>query len=74
MSTVGRQDAAGRAGAPLGVFEDGELVELLPSGTPAYDVVLDAGQEVLLVCPAHPDQSVVDCLECGPAGEDGWGG
>ncbi len=60
-----RQDAAER----IGLFRDGVLVELLEEspGTP-----LRPGEEVLTVCPRHPDSSVVDCVACDhPAPADG---
>lgn len=68
------QDFAGESGAPLGVFDDGRLLELVPADDDSGDAAraqwsaqLGHPVEILLTCPNHPRTSAVDCLACWPA-------
>jgi hypothetical protein len=64
-SSIEHQDAAGTSGASLGAFNgSGSLVALIPDDQ--ADEYRARGYEVLLVCPAHPGTSAVDCLVCVP--------
>lgn len=65
-----------RSGTPLGVFQDGRLIEVAPDDlTKAYELrdrladehgVRRDQYEVLRQCPTHPYVSLVDCLDCEP--------
>jgi hypothetical protein len=71
---IAHQDAAGMSGAPLGIFANGRLVELVdvaadPYGSETARRVaerLGESAEALLVCHRHSDTSAVDCLICVP--------
>lgn len=71
--TVHHQDFAGKSGAPLGVFDSGKLLELVPNSDSYGDIArarwaerLGRPVEILLTCPNHPASSAVDCLICAP--------
>jgi hypothetical protein len=71
--SIRHQDAAGESGAPLGVFDGDDLVELVPADDISGEATrvrvaarLGRGVEVLLVCPKHPTTAAVDCLVCVP--------
>jgi hypothetical protein len=62
------------SGAPIGVFADGRLIEVVdetadPYGSETAQRVasrLGVRAEPLLVCHRHPDTAAVDCLICVP--------
>ncbi len=68
------QDASGEAGAPIGIFVNGRLVELADEATDPHGVEtarrvaerLGQRAEPLLVCHRHRDTAAVDCLICVP--------
>jgi hypothetical protein len=53
---LARQDAAKQ----IGLFRAGRLVEVLA----AVPVRLGDDEEVLTICPRHPDVAVIDCIAC----------
>lgn len=71
--SIYHQDASGRT-APLGVFRDGELIEVVPADDRLGDATRervrnqfgDVPLEVLATCRDHPDAAAVDCLICVP--------
>ncbi len=73
FDAIRHQDAAGNAGAPLGVFADDRLIELAPAADrdgeqtrARVSARLGRPVEVLLICPKHPTVSAVDCTICIP--------
>ncbi len=74
--TIQHQDASGDVGAPLGVFRDDRLVQLVPASDRTGEATRDevaarlalspADFEVLLTCAIHPDAAAVDCVICVP--------
>ena len=69
---IDHQDASGNAGAPLGVFLNGELLAVVPvEDTYGYDTCerfggVGRGLEVLMTCMNHPSVAAVDCTDCAP--------
>ena len=75
-TTIARQDNAGTAGAPLGIFRNSSLIRIVPTTDPDGSATRnqvatlfgrpESEYEVLLTCPRHPQSSAVDCLDCEP--------
>jgi hypothetical protein len=79
--SIEHQDAAGRAGAPLGIFLNDELLAVVPEKADPYGYatvervaaqmgVEPRGFDVLTVCHIHPQVPAVDCTDCVPLDAD----
>lgn len=75
--TIQHQDAAGAAGAPLGVFDGDTFLALVSTddgqgdrSRAEYAARLGRPVEILLTCPNHPQTAAVDCTTCVPLDEE----
>jgi hypothetical protein len=80
--SMAHQDAAGDAGAPLGIFDGETLITLVadakkdPHGLDALEQVAAArggnrsGLAALIVCHVHATVAAVDCTDCVPLDAD----